>query len=139
MILVADPRANDAVNGGVFVTLIVLTLPFPVTDFYFAFNAPAASHPRHVTLHKWLLVDGVAQCVLAASYVVATLSSSLLLRHAVSQLWRIFLFTWTTVGCVLFWHAAAGSGALRVYMWWRLLLGWCSIFAGWLSRESITS
>lgn len=139
MILVADQRANDAVNGGVFIALILLTLPFPATDLYFAFNAPSG----HVTLpllREWLVVDAVAQLVLATSYVVATLSSSLLLlRQAVSQLWHIFTFTWTTVGCVLFWHASAapggGNDALRVYMWWRLVLGLCSIFAGWwLSR-----
>jgi hypothetical protein len=39
---------------------------------------------------------------------------------------------------VLFWHgvpAAGSSAVLRVYMWWRLLLSWCFLFTGWLSRE----
>lgn len=129
----ATPRGMMMVNVGV---AAVATLTFPAADLVFA-AAPASCyhHERfknfHVTLHEWLVVDAVVQLafVVPFAYVLiacATNQKLMLLLSIIRALQHLFIFVWTIVGGVLFWHFLMPrdcSADVQMYMWTRLIVG----------------
>lgn len=116
----------------------VATLTFPVADLVFAHaEAPTSCyhHTRfdnfHLTLYEWLVADAVVQLafVVPFAYVLiacATNPKLRLLLSIIRALQHLFIFVWTIVGGVLFWHFLMPrecSADVQMYMWTRLVVG----------------
>lgn len=125
---------------------VVATLAFPVADFFLAFDvfAPhSCQHTHfahfHLTLYHWLIVDGTVQLLSSVPFFIVLLSAKngrcrlvhFFFQTVIEPLQHVFIFVWTIVGCVLFWHFLLPTGACAVsldaFMWIRLIGGLVSV------------
>ena len=115
----------------------IITLTFPTADLVFAFEQPSScQHVRfnnfHLTLYNWLLIDAFVQLTFVVPLFLAVMFcrehgflKSLLIK-VVNPMQHLFVFVWTIVGCVLFWHFLLPrncSDGVQQYMWVRLITG----------------
>jgi hypothetical protein len=112
-------------------------LPFgiAVADLYFAYDGGSCetrSNGAGVTIATWLQVDGFVIAIISLLGCLSlcfrpTLVLMACLGPQLALLVLLFLFAWTCLGAVIFWHYLAPLGMcstpLSHYMWSRLVLG----------------
>lgn len=109
----------------------IVVLPFPIMDLYFSYNEMTCQHTQFtaidLTLYQWLLTDGLTQLFFFMLFFWGFYFEFVILLHIIKAFQHLFVFVWTVVGGVLFWHFSLQDDHcgynLKMYMWIRLLAG----------------